>query len=427
MFKRNFKSVFTLNVLTLASGSGISQVIPLLFYPILSRLFTESDYAVFGIYLGIFEFLAIVITGRYELTIVLPKSEFVTRNLVAGSMALSFLLSVLVLIIVWIFHEPIGVLLNNTAVSPYLFFLPVILFIYALNRILTHWLIRKEAFRSISYNKIFHKSTDTLAASGLGLLKVSSGLVLGDLAGRIVLLALNFRSSIKKTNDYSRIRVKYIRMALRRYITFPLYNTLPALANSLANILPVFLVSAYFDETTSGSYNFSRIILAAPIALVSTSISQVLTQRLSEKNNRSESARKLLWMVFLALSAIAVVMILLVSIAGPNLFALVFGEKWELAGSLSSILIFSYGLQFVLVAMYPVFFVFNGIKIGSAWQMFYLIAVLFLFLLSNHDVYSFMKIYVSIVSGAFAIYGALLFYVIKRYEKGLPARQSSRA
>jgi O-antigen/teichoic acid export membrane protein len=190
-------------------------------------------------------------------------------------------------------------------------------------------------------------------------------------------------------------------------------------ANSLANILPVFLISAYYTETISGNFNFSKIILAAPIALISTSISQVLSQKLSEKHNRSETIWPLVKKIVLLLSAGAAVMILLLTLAGPEIFSWVFGEKWELAGQMSSILIISFGIQFVFVSLYPVFYVFNAIKIGSIWQLFYSLMIASLFFLKDYDVFTFIRIYVSIVSVAFFIYAILIYFVIRKYEGSL--------
>ena len=419
MFKKYLSSKFALNVLTLASGTGISQVIPLLFYPVLSRLFTENDYAIYGLYIGIFEFLAIIIVGRYELTIVLPKSEFVAKNIVFGSIILSILLSTVVLLVVIFLNEEIGMLLNNKDLSPYLFFLPITLFIYALNRILIHWLIRKEAFRSISINKVFHKTSDTLSATAMGMIRFSNGLIIGDLLGRSVLLCLNYRSSLKK--DLNRYKIGMISMvaALKRYKKFPIYNSVPALANSLANLLPVFLISVYYNETISGSYNFSKIILAAPLALISTSLSQVLSQKLSERKNNSESVKRLLHSIIVKLSIMAVILVVTLAVGGPVIFKFLFGDKWELAGELSRILVFGYGFQFVLVSLYPVFYIFNAIKISSVWQIFYLLLVSVIFFFNDCNVYSFVKIYVLMVSLAFLIYAGLLYFVIRRYEKSL--------
>jgi O-antigen/teichoic acid export membrane protein len=405
--------------MTLASGSGIAQIIPLLFYPVLSRLFTESDYAVFGLYISIFEFLAIVMAGRYELTIVLPEKDKDAKSLVAGSIIISTCLSLIVLGIVLFFNQEIGRMLNNAGLSPYLFFLPVILFIYAVNRILTHWLIRKEAFRSISVNKVFHKSSDTLVSTMLGFFKVSSGLIIGDLAGRFILLVLNVRSSFRKSLDFSGVSKKSILSSLGNYINFPVYNTVPALANSLANILPVFLISAYYTETISGNFNFSKIILAAPIALISTSISQVLSQKLSDKKNKSETIWPLVKKIVLLLSAGAAVMVLMLVLAGPEIFSWVFGEKWELAGQMSSILIIGFGIQFVFVSLYPVFYVFNAIKIGSFWQLMYSMMIASLFFLGDYDVFTFIRIYVLLVSVAFSFYALLIYFVIRKYEGSL--------
>jgi O-antigen/teichoic acid export membrane protein len=52
------------------------------------------------------------------------------------------------------------------------------------------------------------------------------------------------------------------------------------MANSMATLLPVFLISRFYEEELLGNFNFARMIMVAPIALISTAVSQILSQKL---------------------------------------------------------------------------------------------------------------------------------------------------
>ena len=152
---------------------------------------------------------------------------------------------------------------------------------------------------------------------------------------------------------------------------------------------------------------------------ISTSISQVLSQKLSERYNKRETVKSLLGSIILFLGIVAALMILILFFGGPYLFSLIFGSNWEFAGEMTSILVFGYGIQFILVSLYPVFFVFNAIKIGSAWQLFFLLMISSLFIMKDYEIFDFLRIYVVLLAIAYLIYGALLYYVTRKYERSL--------
>lgn len=68
-------SEFIRNFLTLFSGSTISQFIPILISPIISRLFTPEDFGRLAIFMAISTFVGGFMTGAYDTAIMLPKKK----------------------------------------------------------------------------------------------------------------------------------------------------------------------------------------------------------------------------------------------------------------------------------------------------------------------------------------------------------------
>ena len=84
MFKGLLKrSGFSKNLITLLSGTTIAQAITLLLSPVLTRLYTPHEFGVIGTFLSIVAAIALIISLRYEIAIVLPKKEENAINLVA--------------------------------------------------------------------------------------------------------------------------------------------------------------------------------------------------------------------------------------------------------------------------------------------------------------------------------------------------------
>lgn len=410
---------FGKNFLALFSGSTLAQVIPFLFAPLLSRIFSTEDYAIYGLYIAILEVLAIIIAGRYELTIILPKQNGDAVHLAFGALFIALISSACVLVLTLIFNDSISETLNNPGLAPFLYFLPLSLIFYAITRVLNNYLIRHKKFTAIAKYKLSHKTGEAFSAAGLGWMKWSNGLIFGDIIGRFLLAVLTIRSALKAGLKNPKISWQQIKKQLYIYREFPLYNSFPAVFNSLATLLPVFLISRFYDEQLLGSFNFSRMILVAPLALISTSVSQILSQKLAQLYNEKKSILPFILPVGMVLSLLAILMIALLYPFADVLFAFIFGQEWKTAGEITSVLVFAFALQFVLTALYPIFFILKSIKISSAWQVLYFIMIASLFFMENLAFFDFLKTFVYLNLICFVIYGALIYFVIRKYEKGL--------
>jgi O-antigen/teichoic acid export membrane protein len=93
------------DVLTLSIGNAIAFVAPVMLYPVLSRVFTPSDYAIFGLYSSIFALLEIASAGRYDFAVVMPKEDDDAINIVAGGLIISVIYSIFIFILTVLFKD----------------------------------------------------------------------------------------------------------------------------------------------------------------------------------------------------------------------------------------------------------------------------------------------------------------------------------
>ena len=68
-------SKYMRDILVLTSGVGLSQLIPLLLLPILTRFFSPTEFGVLAVYMAIVQLLAISSTFRLEMAVILPKKD----------------------------------------------------------------------------------------------------------------------------------------------------------------------------------------------------------------------------------------------------------------------------------------------------------------------------------------------------------------
>ena len=70
-----FFNSYNLNFAKLVGGTAGVQAIVFFTLPILTRMYSVSDFGLQALYMSIASLLIIVVTGRYELAILLPKDD----------------------------------------------------------------------------------------------------------------------------------------------------------------------------------------------------------------------------------------------------------------------------------------------------------------------------------------------------------------
>jgi O-antigen/teichoic acid export membrane protein len=413
------QSTLIKDILTLFTGNAIAFLAPVMLYPVLSRVFTPSDYAVFGLYSSIFAFLEIASAGRYDFAIVMPKQSDDGINLIAGGFLISVFYSVFILILVIFFNDFVALKLNNNDLAKWLAWLPLGLFFISISKLCNAWLIRAKKFKSASINKASQKIAEGSAQMVFGFLKAGNGLVLGDIAGRLFNALFSIYQSVKFGLDKSKVEFNSIRSNLRYYVEFPKFGILPAMLNALGGMMPVFIISMYYSVDESGNFNFSRILLSVPFALIATGISQVLMQQVSEKKNENEPILNEVYSLALKLFILSTIGTIIIYLFGPILFEFVFGAKWRVAGEYTSILILSTSISLVVSPFSILLLVLGKIKWVSYWQVFYFAFVSSLWLLKDVGISYFLTAIVAIDLVSYSLYGVIIIKAVRDYNNAL--------
>lgn len=415
------KSVFIKNVLTLITGNAFALVIPILLYPLVSRIFTPEDYALFGLYIGVFSFLEIASAGRYDFAIVIPKKNEDAINVIGCGFLISILYATVVLLLVILFKDVLAKQLNNPALANWLFFLPVSLLLVSISKLCNGWLFRMKNFKAASINKASQKLTEVAGQLSFAFIS-GNGLILGDLTGRLFNAVFSTYQSVRSGLERGMVNKRSMLINFKRYSEFPKFSILPSMLNTLGGMMPMFIISAYYSVDISGSFNFSRLLLSVPFALISTAISQVVMQQVSERRHNKETIApeifSLAWKLFL----FSLLIIIPLYFAGPELFEFVFGDKWKVSGEYTSILIFSYAVTFIVSPLSILLVVLEKIKWGSFWQVFYFGAISALWLFNKILIKEFLFALVCIDLIAYGIYGFLIYRAVKRYEDNLESQ-----
>lgn len=338
------------NALILTIGSTLAQAVPIAISPILTRLYSPEDFAVFALYMAISSVFAVVATGRYELAVVLPETEEDAVNIVVLSLTIAIILSLSSLIFLIFFKESVTIILKNKDVGNWLLLIPVSILVTGTFRTLNCWANRKSSYMKMSAVKVVQAGTTASVNISGGVIGPSGGwLIWGMLAGHgagAVLLALKMWKDLNFSKAVSKKRILF---NAKKYSDFPKINSLHAFIDIIQSSGIIFLISYYFGGIALGYYAITVRVLKAPVGLVGSSIAQVFYQRAAKANNDNKDLYGLLIVTTKKLAFISLPFFAFLMVVSPDLFAFVFGPEWREAGVYARLLTPWIAIHFIVM------------------------------------------------------------------------------
>jgi O-antigen/teichoic acid export membrane protein len=333
--KSTEKSSFTFNTLIVMAGTSIGALVTIIASPILTRYFSPDAFGTFAVFTSIFSLISIAACMRYELAIVLPKSEDEAINLLALCLLIATLFSILLIPIIWFFESQIITLFNLPDLGAYIHIIPFLVFFSGVFNALFYWNTRTQHFKRLAGARITSSVVTNgyqLGSAFLGFV-TAGALIIGSFLGSVVSTIL-LSGQIWK-DDHARLKasVRWSSMVqgLRRYRNFPIYDTFSAFLNSLSWQLPVFLLAAFFSPAVVGYYSLGLRVLVFPMSLMGTSIAQNFFQKAAESKDQG-TLSQIVEKVFSVLVIIGLYPIFLLTLVGANVFIVIFGPEWGQAG-----------------------------------------------------------------------------------------------
>ncbi|MFD1007269.1 lipopolysaccharide biosynthesis protein [Oceanisphaera ostreae] len=404
------KSAYAKNVLTLMTGTGLAQAIPIAISPILTRIYSPEEFGVFALYMAITSILTVLVTGRYEMAILLPKKDRDAMNLVALAIALSFFVSVILLIVVAVFNSQIIKVIGVPELSMWLYWIPASTFLMGVYQSLNYWSNRKSHYRRLAISRV-------LQSSGTGAVQLAgafnnigvSGLVGGQLIGQTLSTAV-LGSFIYKEDKENITRVKRLRIVslARKYINFPKFLIVAHGFNTASGQVPIFLLSSLFNSASAGFFMLSQRVMGAPMTLIASAIGDVFRQEASYAYVNTGSCKNVYTRTFKKLLMISIVPSIIFFFIAPDLFEMVFGEQWRVAGEYAQILTPMYFFKFVTSPVSQVSIYSGKQKIDLLWQIV-------LFFMTVFSMY--IGAYLSDIKLAFVFFSAIysFMYIVSGY------------
>jgi lipopolysaccharide exporter len=336
------RSSFFTSVLKLVSGTTLAQLITILTAPIISRLFSPDAFGILNVFTSLITIVSVVICLRYEFAIVLPENDEDAANLVGVCVLIALGISLLVGLVLLLFGHPLLALLKAQNLYAFLWLIPIGLLIQGVFQGLNYWNTRTKHFGRLSIARV----SASLTTSTLPILLAFIGqatpasLVYSYVMGTFVYVSVLGAQVLKESGKLFYRVIERARMLtnLKRYRKFPLVDSWGTFINNLSWQLPSLMLLYFFSETVVGYYSLSNRLILLPLTLLGNSIAQVFYQRSAELRSTPENLSRSVQLVFHRLTAFGLFPAVILAIAGPQLFAIVFGNNWLEAGRYAQIL-----------------------------------------------------------------------------------------
>jgi len=401
----------------LVSGTVIAQIIPLLLQPLLRRLFSPEVFGIFAIYTSIFGIISIIASFRYEQAILLPKKDSEAKAIAVLAFVIAFMLSFSFFWVVLLMYKRIPDLLNIPKnFVPLFLFLPFSSFFFASYQIINSLLLRSEFFKETSISRISRRGVEAISQYSLGRMGISGGLIIGDVLGNIAFFLTGLLFLIKLKINPLLIKRGQVKQVAYKYVHFPKHNLIPHLLSTFSLYLPFFFLNRYFESSQVGQFDLARLVLTVPSALISTALSQLVFQRVTQSRNKGIGFYKDLRFIFLLLCCVAFAVILIILPFAPFLFGYIFGDNWVSAGKIAQIIVVGSMVRFVIAPFSIMLLALEKIKINSIWQIAHFIFLFVVLLTKMENLTNYLIAYVLVEFVSYIAYFFILLYHSKRYH-----------
>lgn len=326
---------FKSDVLKVASGTAISQVITLVVAPLLARLFAPEAFGSAALFASLLGISGVFACLCYEQAIVLSLDDRDAANLLALCVGLAGASAFVIGVVLWLGQPLLAPWARASRLSAYLWLLPVATFMQGTFSALNFWNTRTRQFGRLSASQIAGQATSSSlnVAGGVAGYASAGTMIYSSIAGQGVLVATLGGRVLRDQHSLLRRSVRFGQMLaqLKRHRNFPLYTSWSALVNAASWQLPVLMLGGLFAPAIAGFYALGFRVLQLPMSLIGRSISQVFLQRAATAH-ADGSLALLVKTLFQKLLVSCALPCLILAIVGKDVFVLVFGAKWSEAG-----------------------------------------------------------------------------------------------
>ncbi len=321
------------DVAHLVWGTAASQVILLGSTVVCARwLFTDAELGELSTAVALATILATAATLRLEMAVPIARTDREAHDLVRLVTVLAVAAAGVVALAV-AGAEAVGWSYVGEALGGAAWWLPVTVLAVAVYQTLRMLQSRLGQFRQTSEAGV----TGTVVTGVGQLLAGVAGWGSGGLAAAYAVGRAVSDAQMARRGGFQALgRVRW--WLLARWRRFPAWVLVPAVLNSLSVGAVAPLVQAWYGKEVAGQLGLAQRLLMAPAALLGQAVAGVFFARFARMVREGRSTTATVVTVAEALACVSLPVFVPFVVLGPDLFALLVGDAWATAGTVSALL-----------------------------------------------------------------------------------------
>ena len=327
------KSSGVRNFTKLLSANVVAQVIGLVVYPILTRMYAPEDFGLLNLFLSIGGVLAILSTAEYYYAIVLPKEEKDAEQVLGVGVLWLVATTVLVGLSV-VFSRPISLLFKSPNLVSYYWLMPLYVFAMGSWNLLNYWYIRHKEYNPISRYQVSQNVLSAGGKLGMGWGGVLQGGMIYSVVVAPLISLLSSWVSARKTLLPALRRISWRGVCEQTcvYRNFPYFVLPRSFVNMLAGQMPILLLTPFFGGEAIGFLSLAILLGYTPIGTITRAIYQVMYQHTMEQVHEQKPIGQIFRKFILSASAIIIPVFVGLWFVLPDLTAWLLGAEWHVSG-----------------------------------------------------------------------------------------------
>ncbi|HDF5367040.1 TPA: type 8 capsular polysaccharide synthesis protein Cap8K [Staphylococcus aureus] len=393
-------------------SSGIAQVILIITTPIITRLYSPTEFGEFTIFSNIAMILIPIINARYDLLIVNTKNDR-SANILSQ---ISFLISLLILLI----------LIPIFAISAWLYpnfildfiFIIIMLFLVSLTNIFTNYLNKERKYKVLSLINVFRAGSMALLQIIFGLLALGSlGLIIGFSLSYIAGITLGYKTFKKHFNIVrDKEETKALFLENKNQLV---YSTPSILLNSLSFSVVVFFIGILYTNTEVGIYGMAIRVLGIPVTIISLGLSKIFMQQANDYYTEYGNFRNLLLKFSSILVIVSIILYVPLYLFSEELVNILLGHSWVDAITVIKIVIPLFVIRLIVSTVSLSVIVLQKQQLELILQALFLIGTTATFVISkmlNLTFLNFVSINTVVLIVSYMIFFIALYYFAKNKQ-----------
>ena len=384
LFKNNFR--FIKNTSTVLFSSIFVQLIPFLILPVITRTISEELVGIYLFWISISATLTILMTMKLDVAIFVASKKSQARNLTKSIFYSSLLIGLLIYILsLFIFNfdfvqEKIGdierfvnlLILNSLFVSVFIGLNSFQIYCsdfkgYNISRIIQALIINAFVLSTIFILYVYFIILAHTIGSFFSLLSI--------------VIMTKFKISFGKKEIFENLKFN-----LSKFKRFPIYSLPAEFINNLSLNIPYIFILSKFDPIFLGYYTIINKALSAPIGLIGSSMLTVFKEEASIEIRNEKNCKKSYFRILKFLLIIGLPSFVIFYFVAPDLFSILFSEKYRVAGEIAKIMVPLFLFKFIVSPLSYTLFLMNSQHIDLIWQI--VLSVGTVYILFSTDFYN---------------------------------------